>query len=610
MDNNKPHTGPVHEAMKNDKYRYKLFLREQKESHKTDITDQLYSNLINKDSKSFWKSFKSKLGVKRSYEKVIDGKVIEQEIAESFASTFSRVCAPNSAEHFARAYDQYTDNKKNYSNFPASELSFPLQLIDNIIYKLKKGKAASLDNLTAEHVLFSHPCVISIITYLVNLMYIHEYVPDAFGQTVTFPIPKDSSNKLLASSDNYRGITVSPIISKIFEFCLLNRFEKYLRSSNYQFGFKKKIGCNHAHYTLQKTVEYFIAGDSTVNLCSIDVSKAFDKLNRYTLFTKLMARNCPTNFISTLECWYDKSYTCIKWGNCYSRPVCLPNGIRQGSILSPMLFSVYTSDLLEKLQNSKLGCHIHFISFNAFMYADDLLLLSLSLSDLQTMVTICLEELKKLDMCINIKKSGIIRIGKSYLATVSDIFAGETPVPWGKDMTYLGICFLAGKDIRYDFHKTKSKYFGALNSLLGKIGTKSKETLTLSLVTSKCFPILTYGLEAMRINKTQLSNLSYVYNAIFVKLFSTFKRDIIEQCQFYTGFLPLQYRYDLMRLNFLFTLNSNVVSPANTIFKLLGVEDLSLLCKKYGIHMNLGFPNRSRAVWQHFSVYTDNLNAS
>ena len=122
-----------------------------------------------------------------------------------------------------------------------------------------------------------------------------------------------------------------------------------------------------------------------------------------------------------------------------------------------MLFSVYTSDLLEKLQNSKLGCHVHFISFNAFMYADDLLLLSLSLSDLQTMVTICLEEFKKLDMCINIKKSCIVRIGKSYLATVSDIFAGETPVPWGKDMTYLGIYFLTGKDIRYDFHKIKSK---------------------------------------------------------------------------------------------------------------------------------------------------------
>ena len=137
-------------------------------------------------------------------------------------------------------------------------------------------------------------------------------MPDAFGQTVTFPVPKDSSFKLLASSDNYRGITIGPIISKILEFCLMNRFEKYVYSSNYQFGFKKKIGCNHAHYTLQKTVEYFIAGDSTVNLCSIDISKAFDKLNRYTLFSKLMDRNCPANFINTLACWFDKSYTSVK----------------------------------------------------------------------------------------------------------------------------------------------------------------------------------------------------------------------------------------------------------------------------------------------------------
>ncbi len=44
---------------------------------------------------------------------------------------------------------------------------------------------------------------------------------------------------------------------------------------------------------LQKTIDYFIEGSSTVNLCSLDTSKAFDKLNRYTLFAKRMARNCP-----------------------------------------------------------------------------------------------------------------------------------------------------------------------------------------------------------------------------------------------------------------------------------------------------------------------------
>ena len=121
---------------------------------------------------------------------------------------------------------------------------------------------------------------------------------------------------------------MSPIISKIFEYCLLRRFTKYLYSSEFQFGFKKKLGCNHAHYTLQKTIEYFTEGGSTVNLCSLDISKAFDKINRYTLFSKLMARNCPLNFINIIECWFDKQFTCVKWCNSLSRCVSLPNGLR------------------------------------------------------------------------------------------------------------------------------------------------------------------------------------------------------------------------------------------------------------------------------------------
>jgi hypothetical protein len=244
------------------------------------------------------------------------------------------------------------------------------------------------------------------------------------------------------------------------------------------------------------------------------------------------------------------------------------------------------------------------------MYADDLLLLSLSLSDLQRMIRICLHELQNLDMCINIKKSCIIRIGKSYNSAASDIFADKTPIPWGKELTYLGISFLAGKDIRYDFHHTKSKYFGALNSLLGKIGTTSQETLTLSLVTSKCFPILTYGLETLKLNKTQLFSLCYSYNAIFVKLFSTFKRDIIEQCQFYTGFLPLQYLYDLMRMNFLVTLNSDFVSPAITIFNLCGFDELLSLYSKYGVSVKCNHASRERAVWQSFADYINTLKVS
>jgi exonuclease III len=603
LNNNKPRSGPIYDAMKDDKYKYKLYLRKQKESNRDGVTEVLYDNLIQKDTKSFWKTFKSKVGNKRSHEKVIDGRIIEQDIAESFATTFSNICKPNTAEHFVKSFNLYNTRKVTYRGYYLKDLPLSVQLIDGIISNLKKGKAASLDKLTVEHLCYAHPCVIIILTNILNLMLIHEYVPDAFGQTVTFPVPKTSSNKLQTSSDDYRGITVSPIISKIFEHCLLQQYKKYLFSSNSQFGYKKSIGCNHAHYAVQKSIEYFISRDSTVNLCSLDLSKAFDKLNRYILFAKLMDRNCPIKFINILECWFNKSYTSVKWGNSYSRLVSLSNGIRQGSILSPFLFSVYTNDLLVKLQLSKLGCHINYINFNAFMYADDLLLLSLSLADLQKMLHICLGELQNLDMCVNVKKSCIIRIGKSYNSQVSDIYVGDTPIPWGKAMTYLGVCFMAGKDIRYDFHQTKAKFFGSLNSLLGKIGTVSQVALTLSLTTTMCYPILTYGLESLSLNKTQFSSLCYAHNAIFVKVFSTFDRKIIEQCQFYTGILPLQYKYDLMRINFLFTLSNNYVSPANIIFHLFGFHDLVSLCTQYAITYDASPASREHAVWQRYSDY-------
>ena len=107
LNSNKPRSGPIHEAMKNDKYRYKLHLREQKKSHLSGITDSLCDNLIKKDSKTFWKTFNSKLGAKRKIEKVIDGNITESDIAESFASYFSKICSPNSPGHFLNAQDVF-----------------------------------------------------------------------------------------------------------------------------------------------------------------------------------------------------------------------------------------------------------------------------------------------------------------------------------------------------------------------------------------------------------------------------------------------------------------------------------------------------------------------
>ena len=174
---------------------------------------------------------------------------------------------------------------------------------------------------------------------------------------------------------------------------MLDLFSKHLETSNMQFGYKSKSGCRNALYSVRKTVEFFVNRDTTVNLCALDLSKAFDKLNRFALFQKLMDRKCPMVLINILDCWYAKNFACVKWEACYSPFVKLLTGTRQGGITSPYLYAVYIDDVITKLRKSSLGCHIYNVCFNAFMYADDLLLASISIMNLQRMIDICKEEL-------------------------------------------------------------------------------------------------------------------------------------------------------------------------------------------------------------------------
>ena len=78
-----------------------------------------------------------------------------------------------------------------------------------------------------------------------------------------------------------------------------NKFGKYLYTDENQFGFKKGVGCTHAIYTVHKIVES--KGGNTVNLCAIDLSKAFDKVNHHALLLKLMKRNIPITLLDLLE---------------------------------------------------------------------------------------------------------------------------------------------------------------------------------------------------------------------------------------------------------------------------------------------------------------------
>ena len=101
----------------------------------------------------------------------------------------------------------------------------------------------------------AHPRICVIVAILFNAMIIHGVVPSMFGLGIVVPLMKghnlDNSN-----SENYRGITLSTQISKIFEMCILDLYSHHFVTSDLQFDFKKGLGCSHALNTVRSIVQH------------------------------------------------------------------------------------------------------------------------------------------------------------------------------------------------------------------------------------------------------------------------------------------------------------------------------------------------------------------
>jgi len=109
---------------------------------------------------------------------------------------------------------------------------------------------------------------------------------------------------------NYRGITLSPVISKIFKLLIMNMVKDKLVSSDLQFGFKPNSSCSRAILALQAGVKPICDNGGTATLCALDISKAFDRVNFYGLFQILVDCLFPKCSIDLLLDWFKK---CISW---------------------------------------------------------------------------------------------------------------------------------------------------------------------------------------------------------------------------------------------------------------------------------------------------------
>lgn len=205
------------------------------------------------------------------------------------------------------------------------------------------------------------------------------------------------------------------MIGKLFDLVILDREGKLsLQTDNQQFGFKP--GCSTTLCTgmLRETVTHFVNNGSNVYGLFLDASKAFDRIDYVKLFSTLSSKKMNPVYIRCLLNMYCNQKLCVRWNGVRTDSFSTTNGVKQGGILSPLLFSTYIDGMLRKLRESGLGCYVgpHFCA--AFGYADDICLLSPTRQSLQSMITICEDYAQDFKISFNGAKSQLVRFGSPH----------------------------------------------------------------------------------------------------------------------------------------------------------------------------------------------------
>ena len=468
----KPSDGIIADNMRKSRREYHYAIRyiKRQESY---IRKQNFLNSLLLDKLDFFKEVKRFKGHKSTSTKSLNGHHTCDEIAESFASEYRDLYNSCNYEHDGLKHLNTSLKRLLIDNDESlNDSTVSIDDIRDAIRNIKKGKSDGVYDFMSDNFVYGTDVLFDHLSKLMSLCISHGYVPSCLLLSTIIPIPKDRLGDL-TSSNNYRGIALCVLCLKIFDYVILHRHPNSLSSSHHQFAYKRNSSTTQCTWLAREVVSYYNSNGSPVYACLLDCSKAFDKIRFDTLFQKLIDKGLSPIIVRFLLYSYSNSTTRVKWNGSYSEQFSVSNGVRQGAVLSPILFNIYMDELISLIKRDGVGCWMGSEFYGILIYADDILLLSPTVSALQNMLNICdrFGQMNGLDF--NCKKTVCIEFhgpGPCKHGTYPTVTLNGKSLTWNHSVKHLGHVLSCGLGFDEDMNVKKGQFIGCVNNISTEFG--------------------------------------------------------------------------------------------------------------------------------------------
>ena len=420
-------------------------------------------------------------------------------------------------------------------------------------------------------------------------------LPQQWQRALVVSIPKKGD---LRQMDNYRGISLIPVVLKLVTTLAIRRVQKGLEQRQWfrreQAGFRFREECPAHAVALYEIVQRRRAMGHGTYLAFVDMRKAYDTVPHGALLHKLWAAGVRGQVLRFFRALYDGAQMAVVTPYGCSEAVPVLRGVRQGCPASPTIFNVFVNDILEACDAQGLGVSVPGLRarVSGLLFADDLVIMAPSRARLERMLQSLDGWAQRNEMEFGIAKCGVMGVGfPRYQARLRREphrwqLGGEA-IPVVESYTYLGLLLQADLDLNAMAAARADKGWSVLHTLRPVLSCSSIPlAMRLRMVKYILVPSLAYGAELWGMSDARCTAVSRVLSTALRLLIRVGERSTLVSplvVGLETDVCPMAARA--------------AGSRARAFYKFpsLRTTVAALLC-------NLGLPARSmRSSWEHWT---------